>query len=75
MFDNLAKLRDALMILKSEGAVYIGTQEDPINHQNLALFNDPQTNTTLAIKFCELTPMNVRYKIEQSRQAFKGIHE
>lgn len=51
-------------LVESAGGEYIGIQ------WGMVWFNDPQTNSTLAMKLDELTVESVGKKLEASRRAF-----
>lgn len=53
------------------GGIWVGIQECVGQLHDLALFNSPQTGSTLALKTTEITPELVRQKIRRSNATFR----
>jgi len=57
--------------IKAGGGIPIGVQEGFGKYKAQALFNDPETKSTLSVPIDELSAERVRAKIEESRKKFE----
>jgi hypothetical protein len=52
------------------GGIFVGIQEDLVHGHDLVLFNDPATQSTLALPISKICIAAIRDKIKASRSKF-----
>jgi len=65
------KTREYKRIVKRNGGIYIGIQKNPYG-EDLILFNDPLTGSTLGLKVSVVTGDSIQRKIREVRKMFAG---
>ena len=57
-------------LIEKEGAEWVGIQKAP-GMEDMAVFTDPETKSTLQMSLSEITPENIKGHMEESRAKFK----
>jgi len=70
----MKSLTEIQLICELSGVQYVGIQKAASEEKNLVLFNDPQTNGTLALPATEFSETMINAHVRRHREIMKFTH-